>query len=79
MHTLIGIKQIGSSGRSFMVDPLSYFLFQPVFHNWCNKGCGVCYPVCDMVHVKKTLSAVGFILSLSECPFTICPMPYNRK
>ena len=20
-----------------MVDPLSYFLFQPVLHNWCNK------------------------------------------
>ena len=28
-----------------MVDPLSYFLFQPVLHNWCNKGRGMCYPV----------------------------------
>ena len=27
------------------VDPLSYFLFQPVHHDWCNKGCGMCYPV----------------------------------
>ena len=36
----------GSSDRSFMVDPLSYFLFQPVFHDWCNKGRGMCYPVC---------------------------------
>ena len=23
-----------------MMDPLSYFLFQPVLHNWCNKGYG---------------------------------------
>ena len=35
----------GSSDRSFMVDPLSYFSFQPVLHDWCNKGRGVCYPV----------------------------------
>ena len=31
----------GSSDRSFMVDPLSYFSFQPVLHDWCNKGCSV--------------------------------------
>ena len=37
------------------VDPLSYFMFQPVLHDWCNKGCGMCYPVCGMVHIK-TLS-----------------------
>ena len=36
----------GSSDRSFMVDPLSYFSFQPVFHDWCNKDRGMCYPVC---------------------------------
>ena len=23
------------------VDPLSYFSFQPVLHDWCNKGCGM--------------------------------------
>ena len=27
------------------VDPLSYFSVQPVFHDWCNKGCGMCYHV----------------------------------
>ena len=27
-------------------NPLSYFLFQPVLHDWWNKGCGMCYPVC---------------------------------
>ena len=26
------------------VDPLSYFSFQPVLHDWCNKGRGMCYP-----------------------------------
>ena len=44
-------------------------------HNWCNKGRGMCYPVCGMVHIKKTLLLIGksspcggsgFPLSLSE-------------
>ena len=26
-------------------------LFQPVLHDWCNKGCGMCYPVCGMMHI----------------------------
>ena len=37
------------------VDPLSYFSFQPVPHDWCNKGRGMCYPVCGMVHIKEPL------------------------
>ena len=37
------------------LDPLSYFSFQPVLHDWCNKGCGMCYPVCGMVHIKEPL------------------------
>ena len=81
----------GSSDRCFMVDPLSYFSFQPVLHDWFNKGCGVCYPVCGMVHIKEPLLLIGmsasrgFPLSLSEWAFTIfpsllpCPTPYNRK
>ena len=35
------------------VDPLNYFSFQPVLHDWCNKGRGMCYPVCGMVHIKE--------------------------
>ena len=74
--------------RSFMVDPLSYFTFQPVLHDWCNKGRGMCYPVCGMVHIKEPLLLIGksspcgdswFPLSLSEWSFTICLTPYNRK
>ena len=56
----------GSSNWSFMLDPLSYFSFQPVLHDWCNKGCGMCYPVCGMVHIKDPLllirmMAAGFL------------------
>ena len=69
------------------VEPLSYFSFQPVLHDWCNKGCGMCYPVSGMVQLKEPLwlligksSLCGgsrFPLSLSEWSFTICSMPYN--
>ena len=70
------------------VDPLTYFSFQPVLYDWCNKGRGMCYPVCGMVHIKEPLLLIGksspcggsgFPLSLSEWSFTICPTPYNRK
>ena len=70
-----------------MVDPLSYFLLQPVLRNRCNEGCGMGYPVCGMVHIKEPLMLIGksspcsdgsrFLLSLSELSFTICLMPYN--
>ena len=62
------------------VDPLSYFLFQPVLHDWCNKGCGMCYPVCGMVHIKEPLLLInksnlcggsGFPFSLSEWSLTM--------
>ena len=33
----------------------SNFSFQPVLHDWCNKGCDMCYPVCGMVHIKEPL------------------------
>ena len=63
------------------MDPLSYFSFQPVLHDWCNKGRGMCYPVCGMTHIKEPLLLIGknslgggsgFPLSLSEWSFTIC-------
>ena len=70
------------------VDPLSYFSFQPVLHDWCNKGLGMCYPVCGMVHIKEPFLLInksslcggsGFPFSLSEWSLTICLTPYNRK
>ena len=70
------------------VDPLRYFSFQPVLHDWCNKGCGMCYPVCGMVHIKEPLLLIdksslcgnsGFPFSLSEWSLTICLTSYNCR
>ena len=56
--------------------------------DWCNKGRGMCYPVCGMVHIKEPLLLIGksslcggsgFSFSLSEWSLIICPMPYNGK
>ena len=38
-----------------MVDPLKYFSFQPVLHDWYNKGHDMCYSVCEMVDIKEPL------------------------
>ena len=66
------------------VDPLSYVSFQPVLHDWCNKGLGMCYPVWLMVHIKEPLLLIdksslcggsGFPFSLSEWSLTICLTP----
>ena len=69
-----------------MVDPLSYFSFQPVLHD-LYVVCAI-LSVCGMVRVKEPLLLIGnnspcggsgFPLSLCELSFTICPTPYNRK
>ena len=73
---------------AFHLMPLSYFSFQPVLHDWCNKGRGMCYPVCGMVHIKEPLLLIdksslcggsGFPFSLSEWSLTIWLTPYNRR
>ena len=60
--------------------PIELFLIP----DWCNKGCGLYYPVCGMMHIKETLLLIGksslcggsgFPLSLSEWSFTICLTP----
>ena len=67
---------------------VGYFSFLSVLHDWCNKGRGMCYPVCGMVHIKEPLLLIGksspcggtgFPFSLSVWYFTIYPTPYNRK
>ena len=55
------------------VDPLSYFSFQPVLHDWCNKGCGMCYPVCGMVHVKEPLLLISQTPRLTLSSVRIAP------
>ena len=42
-----------------MVDPFSYFSFQPVRHDWCNKDRGIYHPVCWMVLIKYPLLLIG--------------------
>ena len=67
--------------------PLSYFPFQPMLHDWCKKGRGMCYPVCGMMHIKEPVLLIGksspccgsSFLSLSEWSFTICLTQYNRQ
>ena len=73
------------TGSTLIVDPLSYFSFQPVLCNLCSKGCGMCYLFCGMVHIKETHAANGksspcggsrFPILLSKWSSTVCPMPY---
>ena len=73
----------GSSDLSFMVDPMSYFSFQPVLRDWCNKSRGMCYPVCGMVHIKEFLMLIG---KSSPCGgrgflshYLSGPLPYVRR
>ena len=63
----------GVMGQSLMEDPFSYFLFQSVVHNWCNKGCGMYYPVWDDAYkrVAHVVTAVGLL----SC-YMIGPLPY---
>ena len=42
-----------------MVALLCYFSFQPVFHDWCNKDRGVCYPVCVVMYIQEHLLLIG--------------------
>ena len=56
---LLPLPKVMLSVSSHGVDPLSYFSFQPVLHDWCNKGCGMYYLVCGMVHTKEPLLLIG--------------------
>ena len=58
-------------------DPLSHRVylisFQPVLHDWCNKGrgmcypvCGMCYPVCGMMHIKEPLLLISISSNLEQ-------------
>ena len=67
---ILNINKIGGLIEQFLV---------PALHNWCNKGHGMCYPVCGMVHIKEPLLLIRksspcgsnrFPLSLSEWSFT---------
>ena len=40
-------------------NTLLYVLLSTNIKDWCNKGCGMCYPVCGMVHIKEPLLLIG--------------------
>ena len=72
--------QISPNAANVSTCSIQYFQFQPVLHNWCNKGRGMWYPACWMMHIKDPLLLIGksslcgssrFPLSLSEWSFTI--------
>ena len=76
------VRAFAYGAMSRRIDP-SYFSFQPVLHEWCIEGRGMCYPVCGIVHIKDPLLLIeksspcsggsGFPLS-----FLNGPLPYNR-
>ena len=90
---LLGNSNPGSDGSGFPLSlsgSLPYVrrhvtlknAFQPLIHDWFNKGRGMCYHVYGMVLIGKNSpvsGGSGVPLLLSEWSFTICPTPYNRK
>ena len=59
---------------------MSYFSFQPVLHDWCNKGCGMCHPVCGMMHIKEPLLLIrkSSLCGGSVFPFFTIRMVLNQ-
>ena len=39
--------------------PIELFVFLASAPRRCNKGRGMCYPVCGMVHIKEPLLLIG--------------------
>ena len=47
------VRVLAHGAMGHQINPsLSYFSFQPLLHDWCNKDCGMGYPVCGIVHIK---------------------------
>ena len=44
-----------------MDGPIELFLIPPSAPQLYNKGRGMCYPVCGMVHIKEPLLLIGFL------------------
>ena len=67
--------------------PIKLFLVPTSAPQLVNKSCGICYPVCGMMHIKEPLLLIGksspcsadsrFPLLLYEWSFTICPTQYT--
>ena len=60
-------------------EPIELFIV-PVFHDWCNKGCGMCNPVCGMVHIKELLLLIrksSYVVAAGFLSHYLCgTLPY---
>ena len=70
------VRAFAHSAMGRRIDPslgglIELFLVQPVLHDWGNKGCGMCYPVCGMVHIKEPLLLIGKISPCSSSGFPL--------
>ena len=43
------------------VTPVVEHWLERELHDWCNKGCGMCYPACGIVNIKYPLERVDHI------------------
>ena len=63
-----------------MANPSIFFSFQPVLHDWCSKGRGMCYPVCGMMHIKEPLLLIGksspYAAAVFRSPYLNGRLPY---
>ena len=63
-NLFVVLSVTGSFPHSLTVDPSGYFLFQPVSHDWINKGCGMCCALCWLDRANKVAYVVvetGFL------------------
>ena len=58
-HLPVKVRIIWSILDGGCICRLGYFPIQPVVHNWSIKGCGMCSPVCEKVHMKDPLLLIG--------------------
>ena len=52
---MVRVFAYGAVGRR--IDPSWGGPIVLFLHDWCNKGRGMCFPVCGMMHIKKNIAA----------------------
>ena len=83
MHVFIytGGARCSSVVRAFAHgEPIALFLVPASDHDWCNKGRGMCHPVCGMMHIKEHLLLMERVAHVAEAVFLSGylsgPLPY---
>ena len=75
------VRAFANGAMDHRIDPSwwthrCYFSIRTVPRDWCNKGCGMWYPVCGTMHINEPLLLTrcrsGFPLSLCLS----CSLPY---